>query len=99
MTLAISFTIELASALHFRQRGEGEGGHEQMNTIELDKRKVGSLHSETRLRNKPHFRFEKNFISSIYRSMQAFSTTGHTAQQNLISQFDIYWLENYMCVN
>jgi len=90
--------MELESALYFGKREEGGGGYEQMNTIELDEMKVGSLRPQTRLRNKPHFRSEKSFISSITRSMQTFGTTELT-QQNLISQFDIYWLENYMCVN
>ena len=70
-----------------------------MNTIELDKMKVGPLHSELCLRNKPHFRFEESFIPSIKHSMQAFSTTEPKTRQNLIAEFNIYWLENYMGVN
>jgi hypothetical protein len=85
--------------LQFRKREEGGGRYEQMNTIELDEMKVGSLRPQTRLTNKPHFRFEKSFISPITRSMQAFGTTELTKQHNLISQFDVYRLENYMCVN
>ena len=70
-----------------------------MNKTELDETKVGSPRPQKRSRNKPHFRFEKSFIPHITRSMQALGTTELTTQQNLISQFDIYWLENYMCVN
>jgi hypothetical protein len=94
---AILLTMELPSALYFRKMEEGGGGYEQMNTIELDEMKVGSLRPQTRLRNKPHFRFEKSFMSPITRSMQAFGTTELTTQQNLISQFDIYWLEIHVC--
>jgi len=68
-----------------------------MNTIELDEMKLGSLRPQTRLRNKLHFRFEKSSISPMTRSMQALGTTEITKQQNLISQFDIHWLENYVC--
>jgi hypothetical protein len=81
MAAAILFTMELASALKEKRVGEG---YEHMNTIKLDEMKVRSLHPHTCLRNKPHFRFEKSFISTIKLSMQAFGTTELTTQQNLI---------------
>jgi hypothetical protein len=88
MTAAILFSMKLAGVLKEKRVGEG---YEHTNTIKLDEMKVGSHHPQTCLRNKPHFRFQKSFISTINRSMQAFGTTELTTQQNLISQSDIHW--------
>jgi len=71
------------------EKGKRVGvGYEQMNTIELDKMKVGSLGPQTRLGNKPHFRLEKSFISPITRSMQAFGVYS-TAKFNFTVRYSL----------